>query len=99
MEEFDFSKNPKLDSPDYGNPNAPDTGNSPNINSNLSGTGRVQADPTKRITFNIENLIGSFNVEYNGPEDKDKIRDLVAEAIIDAVRDSEISLMSNVSAS
>lgn len=91
------SKNPKLDSPDYGNPNAPDTGNSPNINSNLSGTGRVQADPTKRITFNIENLIGSFNVEYNGPEDKDKIRDLVAEAIIDAVRDSEISLMSNVS--
>ena len=59
-----------------------------------SKVGKVQADPTKRITLNIQNLIGSFTVEYNGPEDQAKIKDIVMQTIIDAANEATLGLMS-----
>lgn len=60
----------------------------------VNGTGKVSADPTKRITLNIQNLIGSFTVEYNGPEDQVKIKDIVMQTIIDAANEATMGLMS-----
>lgn len=62
--------------------------------SSLSRSSKVQADPTKRITLNIQNLIGSFTVEYNGPEDQAKIKDIVMQTIIDAANEATLGLMS-----
>ena len=59
-----------------------------------SKVGKVSADPTKRITLNIQNLIGSFTVEYNGPEDQVKIKDIVMQTIIDAANEATMGLMS-----
>lgn len=63
--------------------------------SGMSGVGTYKGQAPKQVIVNIDNLIGSFTVDYNGPEDKEKIKDLITQTVIEAIQDSEISLMSN----
>lgn len=81
--------------PDYG-------GSSSSFNSygggaGVTGVGTYKGNPPKQIIVNIDNLIGTFEVSYAGDEDKERIKELITQTVIEAVQDSEISLMSNSS--
>lgn len=71
------------------------SGSSGGSGSGLSGVGSYKGQTPKQIIVNIDNLIETFTMNYNGPEDKEQMKNLVCETIVEAIQDAEISLASN----
>lgn len=84
ISELYSSKYPKIE-------NDTDTDTSSNLNGTYSGTGKSTGNTPKQIIINIDALMKNVTVNSDSPEDMESFKNKMAQALIDVVKDFEIS--------